>query len=173
MDDIFHITVQEIDEAGVLHLHAEGRAVRRIANHKLRIIAVFQAGSAVRRFPMDAACVDDGKAVSFRVEQMISLRDIFYEVPDSIEKRAVAVEFEYCDAAGVWTKFSERIELSGAFFQKQKGEHSFIRVLARRAAYAACTLLLPVWLLDGWLVVKGYKKSPYVDEEVKGKKNGS
>lgn len=86
MDDIFHITVQEIDEAGVLHLHAEGRAVRRIANHKLRIIAVFQAGSAVRRFPMDAACVDDGKAVSFRVEQMISLRDIFYEVPDSIEK---------------------------------------------------------------------------------------
>lgn len=170
MDDIFHIIVQEIDEAGVLHLHAEGRAVRRIANHKLRIIAVFQAGSAVRRFPMDAACVDDGKAVSFRVEQMISLRDIFYEVPDSIEKRAVAVEFEYCDAAGVWTKFPERIELSGAFFQKQKGEHSFIRTLARRAAYAACTLLLPVWLLDGWLVVKGYKKSPYVDEEVKGKK---
>ena len=47
--------------------------------------------------------MDDGKAVSFRVEQMISLRDIFYEVPDSIEKRAVAVEFEYCDAAGVWT----------------------------------------------------------------------
>jgi len=170
MDDIFHITVREIEGRGVLRLHVEGRVFRQIANHKLRIVAVFQAGDAARRFPMDAVCRDAGQAVIFHVKQMIYLKDIFYRVPDHVEEKTVMVEFEYCDALGVWTKFSERIELSGVFFKKEKERGSFIKGLVKKAAYVACTLLLPIWLLDGWFVVKGYKKSSYVDEEVKGKK---
>ena len=170
MNDIFHITAHEIEEAGVLRFHAEGRAVRPVANRKLRIVAVFQADDAVRRFPMEAVCTDDGEAVNFKVRQMIRLRDIFYQVPAHMEEKTVTVEFEYCDALGVWTKFPEKMELSGAPFQKKGEKKSFIKGVVKKAAYVVLTLLLPIWLIDGWFVVKGYKKSSYVDEEVRGKR---
>lgn len=170
MDDIFHITKHEIDEAGVLNLCAEGRAMRGGANHKLRIAAVFQAGRFVRRFPIEAISKVSGQAADFKIEQGISLRDIFYQLPREWEGKSVIVEFEYCDVSGVWTGFQERMELPGAFFLYQDRRNLVVGKFAKRVAYVVCTLLLPLWLIDGWFVVKGWKKSEYVDEEIKGKK---
>lgn len=171
MKDRFHIIEQKIEEdTGVLHLSGEGSVFRPVANHKLRILVVFQLEEAVRRFPIDAVCKDGEKATDFKIQEEIHLRDIFYPNPEAGKSQFVTVYFEYCDAQGVWTRFPEKMELSEALFQKKSKKMPFFKSILKKALYVICTLLLPVWLVDGWFVVKGYKKSPYVDEEIKGKK---
>lgn len=178
MKDTLQIIMMEIEEGvNLLHLKAAGTVSRAPANHKLRILAVFSAKGTVRRFPMDAVCSEEGAAfsekegaASFVLQKDISLSDIFYPVPEQIEQQMVKTTFEYCDEKGEWISFDEELCLEGKYFLKQQEKTSGLRRFLRRVAYIGCTLLLPVWLLDGYLAVKGMKSSPYIDSEIKGKK---
>lgn len=194
MKDDIQIISQEIDrETGLLRLKAKGRVVRPIANHKLRILAVFSMERMVRRFPIEAVCTDGDNSILFEIEEEISLSDVFFDVgsyPDddynygidedgdactmhsrrSVARNEVLVHFEYCDAKGYWVEFSKTLNLDGRLFHKKETGKSFGRRFLQKTAYVFCTLLLPVWLFDGYLVVKGKKTSPYVDKEIKGKK---
>lgn len=152
-----------------LFLAAEGEVSHHIANNKLRIICVFSAGAFKRRFPIDALCFTKDNLTHFKIEKKISLQFVFYNFC-SRESEQVKLTFEYCDAAGKWHIFSEEIFLDAGLFIKNKVNCSFLYELYRRIAYVICTFLLPLWLLDGYFVMKGYKKSSYVDDEIKGKK---
>jgi len=193
MRDDIQIISQEIDgELKLLHLKAKGSVARPVANHKLRIIAVFSGWGMVRRFPIEAVCTDGDYGIVFEIEEEISLSDIFFNIgnspddrtgsgvsnvgaidrhmPGKMDNRKVKVQFEYCDAEGCWMEFAGTLDLDGRLFQKEPEKVSFGKRFLQKAAYVFCTLLLPVWLLDGYLVVKGKKASPYVDEEIRGRK---
>ena len=173
MKDDIQIISQGVDrETGLLRLRAKGRVVRPIANHKLRILAVFSVQGIkgmVRRFPIEAVCKDGDNSILFEMEEEISLSDIFFS-EEGVDNQKVQVHFEYCDSGGLWTKFDNTFDLDGRLFQKRMTGNSFGKRFFQKAAYVFCTLLLPVWLFDGYLVVKGKKTSPYVDKEIKGKK---
>lgn len=169
MKDEIQIISQQIDrETSLLHLKAKGSVVSPIANHKLRILLVFSVKGMVRRFPVEAVCTDGDNSILFEMEENISLSDIFYHVDSEMQK--VRIRFEYCDAIGHWIEFDDTLDLDGGFFQKKEAGKSFGKRFLQKTVYVFCTLLLPVWLFDGYLVVKGKKASPYVDKEIKGKK---
>lgn len=171
MGDIFRIIEKEFEEnTGILHLNAEGIFVRPIANGKLRILAVFSCGDRKRRFPMEADCFTVKGISFFSVQEDISLPDIFYRYTKEEAAGSVKVSFEYCDAKGSWHELSESFALKGQYFLHLPQKASLGYCIYRRAAYVICTLLLPIWLLDGYFVVKGYKKSSYLEEGTKGKK---
>ncbi len=171
MKDQFRLTENEIErKKGMLHLHAEGVLVHPVVNGKLRILSVFSCREKQRRFPMEADCITQNGALFFSVRENISLPDIFYHFTEEDAAHKVEVTFEYCDAKGKWHILPEAFTLAGAFFLPSATKSSIGFCFYRRAMYLFCTLFLPLWLLDGWFVTKGYKKSPYLEEGDRGKK---
>ena len=168
MKDEFQIVAKEI-ERNILHFEANGVVYAPIANHKLRILAVFTRKETVRRFPMEAVCRDgDGKTI-FEVKEKISLSDIFYPQPEETGENT-EVSFEYCDADGIWRAFDEVLSIEEQYFVWTPDRESAGKRVLRKLAYAGFTLLLPIWVIDGYLAVKGYKKSAYLTSEMHGKK---
>ena len=171
MKDQFQLIENGIEEdTGMLHLYAEGILVHPIANSRLRILTVFSCFDKVRRFPMETDCIMLKGISFFSVRGDISLPDIFYHSSEVDAGRKVEVAFEYCDAKGNWHVLPESLTLDGGLFLPPCQKGSLWYGIYRKAAYLLCTLLLPVWLLDGWFVAKGYKKSPYLEAGERGKK---
>lgn len=171
MKDQFQLIENEIEERrGILHLHAEGILVHPVVNGKLRILSVFSCCGKKRRFPMEADCITLKGISFFSVRGEISLSDVFYRYTEEDAKNRVEVTFEYCDAKGSWHVLSESFLLEGQLFLPAIENTSPGFCLYRKAAYLLCTLLLPLWLLDGWFAGKGYKKSPYLEEGDRGKR---
>lgn len=170
MQEELKIIEKEIDSIKKeLLFSAKGKILHKIANNKLRIICVFSNGEYERRFPIDAFCVTEESVTYYRVQKRISLQDVFYQFyPDKSNR--VKMSFEYCDADGKWHVLPGEIFFDANLFEKTERKSSFIYRLYRKIAYIICTLLLPIWLLDGFFAMKGYKKSVYVDDDMKGKK---
>lgn len=181
MKDELEIVSKSIVEK-ILHLQLKGVVYAPIVNQKLRILVVFEWGSRVRRFPIDAVCVPQEEGILFTAEEEISLPDIFScvmqeasknkEMPTAAElcEMPVQVSFEYCDALGEWIGFEYSFILDAAAFVKKNRKETFAKRCYRKVAYVFFTLLLPFWVADGILAVKGYKKSPYLTEKMSGKK---
>lgn len=171
MKDQFQLIENGIEEnIGLLHLHAEGILTHPVANNRLRILAVFSCRDKMRRFPMEADCITLKGISFFSVRADISLPDIFYHYSEEDAVHKAEVAFEYCDAKGNWHVLPKSLTLEGRHFLPQCQKSSFWYGIYRKAAYLFCTLLLPVWLLDGWFAAKGYKKSPYLEAGERGKK---
>jgi len=171
MKDQFQLIENEIEEnKRMLHLHAEGILAHPVVNGKLRILSVFSCREKQRRFPMEADCITRKDILFFSVRGSISLPDVFYQFTEEDAAHKVKVTFEYCDAKGKWHILSEAFSLAGALFLPSVTKDSVGFRFYRRAMYLLCTLFLPLWLLDGWFVIKGYKKSPYLEEGDRGKK---
>lgn len=153
-----------------LFLHAEGKVTHHIVNNKLRIVLVFQSGRRQRRLPVDAACFTREGECFFEIMTEIRLEYIF--IPFSFEeaKLPVQVFFEYCASSGEWYVLPEKMDLDGEYLLGFPVKNSFGYQFFRRFLYVVLTIFLPLWLIDGMFVVKGYKKSPYLDKEKKGKK---
>lgn len=170
MQDKINVVKKEIDNIRKeLFLTAAGVVSYPIANNKLRVICVFSHGKYERRFPIEAVCFSEGEKTFFQVEQKIDLSAVFYEFIKEDGKK-VEVTFEYCDADGTWHSFMEVMELEASLFEKAQTKQSIIFSLYRKLAYVICTMLLPLWMADGFFVVKGFKKSLYIDESMRGKK---
>ncbi|MCD7825093.1 MAG: CDP-glycerol glycerophosphotransferase family protein [Clostridiaceae bacterium] len=170
MQDSLSVKEQWIDQQNDhLHLRAVGELHHAVANQKLRIVVLFRAGSLERRFPVDAFCVTR-EATDFQLKADISLPDVFLEFSGEQASQPVTVSFSYCDAVGSWHVLPGGFSLDGAHFRKRVQKNSPGYRLFRGIAYVLCTIFLPLWLLDGYFVWKGYKISPYLANEVKGKK---
>ena len=169
--DSLEILEQRLDsEHKVWHFRARGTAVHPIAQEKLRVIAIFGCGKWERRFPLEAVCVTADKTY-FQLSGKIELEYVFYRFDYNGAEQPVQVSFAYCDAEGNWhTLNSRKIALNGWYFLEHQRKRKTLYEVYRVFAYILCTLLLPLWLLDGYFVAKGYKVSPFVDREAPGKK---
>lgn len=170
MQDHIHVKTKDIEETtGIFHFQAEGEVNFPVAKEKLRIIAEFVCKDWERRFPMDGKWkVEEGKT-SFHIEKEISLPHIFLDFMPQ-EQDNVQVTFSYCDKEGTWHTFPESIELPGKVFEKKVSKKSFWNRLVHRAEFLLFTIGLPIWMVQGYRVMKGKKKSAYVDRELSGKK---
>lgn len=152
-----------------LFLQFHGETDSLTANGKLRIIALFTYADQKRYFPMDAVCHGRDGHMAFEVERTITLSDVFFEFQKQ-EEEQVSFILIYCDANGKWQTLSkEEFFLADLFVKKQK-KTGFWKRNFKKLQYVCYTLLLPIWIIDGFLAVKGIKKSRYIDEEIKGKK---
>ena len=171
MQDEFQILESRIsNEDKILFLQAEGKVIHHIVNNKLRIVIVFQLGNMQRRFPVDARCITSDMGTFFQIEARIALEYVFFRFCKEDAKKQVQLYFEYCDNEGVWYLLPEKLDLDGEYFLLHPKKKSVGYQIFRGAEYLFLTLLLPLWLLDGYFVIRGYKKSPYLDNEKKGKK---
>lgn len=152
-----------------LFLRFHGETDSLIANEKLRIIALFTYEDQKRYFPMDAACHRKNGHMAFEVERTIALSDIFFEFQKQ-EEEQVGFGLVYCDANGQWQTLSKEEFLAVDLFVKEQKKTGFWKRSFKKLQYAGYTILLPIWIIDGFLAVKGIKKSRYIDEEIKGKK---
>ena len=149
-----------------LFLQFHGETDSLTANGKLRIIALFTYADQKRYFPMDAVCHGRDGHMAFEVERTITLSDVFFEFQKQ-EEEQVSFILIYCDANGKWQTLSkEEFFLADLFVKKQK-KTGFWKRNFKKLQYVCYTLLLPIWIIDGFLAVKGIKKSRYIDEEIK------
>lgn len=171
MQDCIELIQREIrEEEKILLLKAKGQVVSEIANEKLRIIALFVCGKYKRYFPIDTLCQTEEGVTAFTLERQISLSDIFFGFSKEEGPDQVHLSFCYCDAAGEWHNFASEIEMDSSLFVKVDIRSSWIGHIGKKVLYVLMTCLLPLWILDGFLAVKGIRHSKYIDEEIKGKK---
>lgn len=170
MQDKFQIISQKVDgKEQKLILQAQGTLAHSVVNGRLRILCVFSYGSFERRFPVEAECEVSKEETAFSFMHTISLGDVFYQFEVGQEED-VEITFEYCDSVGKWHSFSEKVQLPASLFTKERKKKTFWRQWGKRLGYVLCTILLPIWLFDGFMVAKGYKKSKYLPEEMRGKR---
>ncbi len=170
MQDEFRIIEKRfLADDKILYFRAEGMVTHHIVNNKLRIILVFQVGRRQRRLPVEAVCFTKDTVCYFEIQMKICFESVFQPFSAEEAKLPVLVFFEYCDSTGEWYVLPEKMELDGEYFLQSSGRKSVCYQVFRRFLYVLMTLFLPLWLLDGWFAVKGYKKSPYLDKEKRGK----
>lgn len=169
--DTLELLEQRVDsEHKVWYFRARGSIAHPIVREKLRVTAIFRCGQWERRFPLAAYCVTADKTY-FQVSGRVELEYVFYHFDYGSAEHPVEVSFAYCDAEGSWhTLNSRKIALNGWYFLERQRKKRLSYEAYRVVAYLLCTMLLPVWLLDGYFVAKGYKKSSFVEGEVSGKR---
>lgn len=171
MQDEFRIIEQSVvSQEKKLIFHAEGKVFHRIANNKLRVVIVFQCGRKQRRFPVDTTCFTQGEETSFSIQEEIWLEHVFYPFTPEDAENVVQMFFEYCDVEGEWYVLPNKMTLEGIYFQGRQKKISLGYAIYCRVLYVFSFLFLPIFLLDGYFAVKGYKKSPYLSKEMGGKK---
>ncbi len=170
MQDEYTITKKEVNmQQRELLLEAEGTVVHPVANGKLRILCVFVYDNWERRFPVEAECKGTAGGTFFQIAQTICLPAVFYQFTPG-EEETVKVTFEYCDAAGEWHSFCETLELAAELFEEPRKKNSVFCRCFRIILYLCCTILLPIFLLDGFFAVKGWKRTKAPEEGGEGKK---
>ena len=171
MENQFWIRKNTIDEKkNIWNLEVAGGLLASEAGEKLRILAVFRFRECIRRFPMEAMCFEAEEKRYFAASAQISLPDVFYQAKELQDADQVCVTFSFCDREGMWQKLGEEVYLSGQYFKPKSVKTSFGYRLYRKVSYVCCTLLLPIWLLNGYFAGKGYIESPYLKEGERGKR---
>lgn len=152
----------EIDtEHRILDLEVEGEIPCAVQGDRFRIAAVFNDGQVDRYFPMIAyvtMCREDG--TSFHAAAKIRLDTVFFEYHPGNPDDIILLKFCTCTPEYEWLTFETDVTLKAALFQSaavsgmgiRKRLHQAFRVIK----YLICTLLLPIWLLSGYLAWKGY-----------------
>lgn len=152
----------EIDtEHRILDLEVEGGLPCAVQGDRFRIAAVFRDGQLDRYFPMIAhvtMCREDG--TSFHAAARIRLDTVFFEYHPGNPDDIILLQFCTCTPEYEWLTFETEITWKAALFQSAavSGTGIFYRVhsLFRVIKYLICTLLLPIWLLFGYLAWKGH-----------------
>lgn len=147
-------------EQQILDLEIEGILPYPIQGDRIRISVVFCAGSLDRYFPMIAyGTVCEDSYTQFHAAVRIQLDSVFFEYhpehPDDI-----ILKFCSCTPDYEWMMFDTDVVLDGALFQTKTVSGTGLRYLLSRSfrflKYLICTVLLPIWLLLGYLAVKGH-----------------
>ena len=154
----------------VLELELAGRVGMLVPGRRLRLSAIFQAKACNRHYPILAYCepTQDGD-VTFRASARIELEYVFYQYRREGEK-TVSLRFACCDLKEKWIAFEETLLLPAQLFEQREHRVSLFTRWKNRLLYVGCTLLLPVWLLDGYLAVKGKKTLHPAAKGMQGKK---
>lgn len=151
----------EVDaEQRILDLEIEGILPYPILGDRIRISVVFCAGNLDRYFPMIAyGTVCEGQCTQFHAATKIQLDSVFFEYhperPDDI-----VLKFSTCTPDYEWMTIDTDVVLDSALFQTKEVSGTSLGKMLNRGfrflKYLICTLLLPIWLLSGYLALKGH-----------------
>ena len=169
MNDKIQIKQFHIDEEKQeLHLQLEGRLQKKILQDTFRILAVFRDAKQNRNYPIIASVKNDNEeGSSFQASAVIELFHVFFR--DNPQGK-VSLRFTYCDLQRKWVEFSEERFLSGDLFKKNRESKGTGKKILAGAAYFGMTLLLPLWILDGYIASKGKKPLNPAAKGMQGKK---
>ncbi len=171
MNEKLWIKQSHIDEEKQeLHLKLEGQMQKAFLQDTFRILAIFQGGNQDRHYPVIATVTKREEAKSdFVAETIIELPYIFMDY-ENVQDEEISLRFAYCDLQEKWVEFPETISIPGKYFEKKQIEKGFWNRLISKTAYVFMTLLLPVWLLDGYFACKGKKELHSAAKGMQGKK---
>lgn len=145
-----------IDEKNkILNIDLQCESGKEHKAGKIRFSLVFEGSCGKRYFPVSAQYqqeIDDCRRYMASVR--IELPYIFFEHFPLPEEK-VTVSAVFCNEDMLWINTASMIELPGELFQPQERRRSAIREISDRILYIFCTILLPVWILDGVLAQKG------------------
>lgn len=162
MEQNIQIKQCEIDtEHRILDLAVEGVLPCPVRGDRIRIAAVFSDGQMNRYFPMIAhVTMRREEGTSFHAAARIRLDTVFFEYHPGNPDDIILLEFCTCTPEYEWVTFASDITLKAALFQPADVTGMGIRYRLyqtfRVILYLICTLLLPIWLLSGYLAWKGH-----------------
>ncbi len=162
MEQKIQVTKCNVDsDHKTMDIAIEGTIPYQIHGERFRIAAVFCGNGIDRHFPVIAhGTVCENQYTRFHAAARIQLDAIFYEYhpvqPDDI----ILLKFRTCTPEKEWITFDTDIRLKSALFQKEnlpeKGISNFLHRLGKKLQYGICTILLPLWLLSGYLACHGH-----------------
>ncbi len=153
-----------------LQLCLEGEINKRIIQDTFRISAIFRGENLNRYYPMIATVVKrEEKKTSFVSSVVIELPHVFFDEGISSEA-SISLRFAHCNLERKWIEFPEEILLPGELFLKQEKPKSFGSNIWLWIVYIVMTALLPIWLADGYLAIKGKRTLHPAAKGMKGKK---
>lgn len=136
---------------------------------KIRLIAIFRSGKEDRRIVChtDLNWNENTKDLFVICQQKIELPFVFLHGADDGE---VTLHFEV-ERAYATAKLFPIYRYESSLFDRPKTENSLLKNCIDNVAFAGCTLMLPLLLLDGVLASKGLKQLDTGENTVKsGKK---
>lgn len=147
-------------ENNVLDIGISGELPYAVHSERFRIAALFCGEHENRHFPMIAyGTVSDSNLTQFHSSALIELNYVFYHYrPVNGEK--VKLKFRVCSPQKEWLTFDTDIIWDAELFQTYYlvAPSSFFSRLWRKLEYVFCTILLPIWMLQGYLAVHGHGK---------------
>ncbi|MDE6852526.1 MAG: hypothetical protein K2J67_08555, partial [Lachnospiraceae bacterium] len=152
------------EEQQILDLEIAGRLSYPIHGDRFRISAVFSDGQIDRYFPMIArGTVCEGHSTQFHAAVSIHLDTVFFEYhPENLDD-IILLRFSTCTPDHTWITLETDVALKSALFQSHSSQRvpgnvggSYVYSVYRVMKYLLYTLLLPVWLLSGYLAYKGH-----------------
>lgn len=156
METDFILEDYQIDrEKKELKLRICCRIPEQMTANTIRLSAVFRGKLCDRHYPVVAGRRErTSQMTQYDAQTVIQMEYLFFdEVPD--DKETVTLQISYCNLEGQWVTSEPLLEFSGDLFQRERERKpSFPSALWGWCKYALCTVLLPIWLFDGWLAVK-------------------
>lgn len=139
----------------ILNIDLQCDTEREMTAGKIRFSLVFEGSCGKRYFPVSACYQKESENCrKYTASVAVELPYIFFEsFPLSGEKVRISVAI--CSENALWTYTEPVLELPGELFQQEKRHQSWIRQIGSRILYVFCTILLPIWILDGILAQKG------------------
>ena len=151
---IRHYNINEQNK--ILNMEIQCLAPLENAIGKRRLSLVFEAPSSGKRyFPVTVRYQKTmGDRRYYFAVLSIELSSVFFQkFPKAKEK--VQMYAAFCEAENLWNRTDTLLELSGILFQKEVIRKSAVQQTVSAFLYGICTILLPLWLLDGLLAQKG------------------
>lgn len=143
------------EEHNILNVDVQCEASRKIQAEKFRISLVFEASCGKRYFPVSAQYQkEEGDRRIYTAHVSVELRYVFWEEFPTAQED-VALSAAFCTEEALWTYTDTLLELPGTLFYKVCPPVSFLRRVANTFFYGICTILLPIWLIDGVLAQHG------------------
>lgn len=156
------------EEKQDLHLQLEGQLQKNFLQENFRFSAIFKDKNQDRHYPMMASVlVNEEDGCFFQAIATIELPYVFFGYRPEEE---VSLRFAYCDLQDKWVELGEELSIPGKFFRNKLDKKGSGKKLLCKAAYVGMTLLLPLWLLDGFFASKGKKNLHPAAKGMKGKK---
>lgn len=150
------ITKHHVDEENkILEIEIQCRTNRSHTAPKLRGSLVFDAGCGRRYFPVVAEYQQDNdRERQYCAALSVELSYVFFEqFPEPSER--VKLSLAFCEPESLWRYEPVSFDLPGELFIRRERSQNILQKVGSVVLYGICTLLLPVWLLDGALAVKG------------------
>lgn len=153
------------EEQQILDLEIAGLLPYPIHGERFRISAVFSDGQIDRYFPIIAhgTVCEDG-STQFHAAVKIHLDTVFFEYHPENPDDIILLQFCTCTPDHRWMTLDTDMTLHADLFQSHtksisgEGFGSLVYSGYRFVKYLIYTILLPVWLLSGYLAWKGYGK---------------
>ncbi|MDO4166845.1 MAG: CDP-glycerol glycerophosphotransferase family protein [Eubacteriales bacterium] len=164
MEQKIQITNCKVDsEHKTLDIAIDGTLPYPVCGERFRIAAVFcdKDNTIDRHFPMVAhGTVYEKQCTRFHAAARIQLDAVFYEYHPGQPDDIILLKFCTCTPEKKWLTFDTDIRLTSALFQGEedirKGFGYSLYQIGKKIQYGFCTILLPLWLLSGYMACHGH-----------------